>query len=314
MSAAETFVTAVVPAAAVEGGDERSVPRIGGLLPFVALPLSEIEAAALNAYRVEYASYRMGAAKGAKGEISDAHQTDRYLVTLAMEKQYREIWATAAEAQESAEQPLLQPPRGVSGNEPEAVREVKPLVLVLGSSVSMGVGASSLQHSWAGQLEAALETKGVALRNEGCAGKETRYTLGRFQALPVRGSHGPSLVIVSLSLNNEGLKSLKGEKDLPIARFVATRFLEGLKAIASHAESRGSKVLLCSIYPSELIDPIFLPELQRVDSTMRSWQWPVADFWTPVRDADRHHAWAEGSKYDTAHPNGNASACRFDSL
>ena len=222
------------------------LPKLGGLLPFVAFPLSDSETSALNAYRMEYASYRLGASKGAKGEVTAAHQTDRYLVTLAMEKQYAADWATAAQAQESEDQQLLlQPLR--NGTAVDSAPEVKPLVLVLGSSVSMGVGASSLQNSWAGKLGSALGERGVALRNEGVAGKESFYTLGRFQALPVRGSHGPSLIIVSLSLNNEGLKELKGVADLPIARFVTKRFLQGIRAIANHAESFGSKVLLCFI-------------------------------------------------------------------
>ena len=156
----------------------------------------------------------MGAAKGAKGEVGAAREAFLDNVRQAMEKQYKALWTSAAQAQESEDLALMELPPEVpiegkgdgKGAAPVRVREVRPLVLVVGSSVSMGVGASSLHNSWAGQLERALEARNIRLRNEAVSGTETRYTLGRLQALPVRGKHGPSVVIVALSLNNEGLK------------------------------------------------------------------------------------------------------------
>ena len=60
--------------------------------------------------------------------------------------------------------------------------------------------------------------------------------------------------------------------------------------------------MFTSIYPSDNIDPLFLPEVQRVFETMARWEaergWSVVDVWSPVRDSGMPGSWAAGLSYD----------------
>ena len=69
---------------------------LGSLLPFVAQAVpDEREQAALNAYRIEYAAYRQGASRGARGEVN------RLMDLQEMQVEYFKVWQLAGQAQEA---------------------------------------------------------------------------------------------------------------------------------------------------------------------------------------------------------------------
>uniref|UniRef100_A0A6U3X4T5 SGNH hydrolase-type esterase domain-containing protein n=1 Tax=Octactis speculum TaxID=3111310 RepID=A0A6U3X4T5_9STRA len=304
-----------------------SLEDLGSLLPFVAEKLEDHEEETFNAYRVEYAGYRLGAAHGAKGEAN--HLRGGREFRKAQEALYSNEWRRLKEEQEAEESQVFRSlrrhteamhltedgsegqPKFITSFEP---LEVRPLVLVLGSSVALGSGASSMALGWSGRLAQALKAHGVALQNEAVAGKETGYTFGRFQALPVRKTIRPSVVLVALSLANEGLKRCHGEAGLPVARWICDKYLNGVAQIAHHAEEMGAKVVICSPYPHDDMDELYEAEVQRVLLALRTARWPVIDFYTAVCDPAHYMRWTHGTTYDAGHPNDLGHQRMFEAI
>jgi hypothetical protein len=173
---------------------------------------------------------------------------------------FSSLWRNSAELYDSA-------------NAKATESSLRPLILVVGSSVALGVGAPTLAEGWSGQLESALHLRGVDLRNASRCGTSTASTLERLKNLGPGGDSAlrtnPALVICSLSLNNEGLRHVRAG-DEERAREVCEAFLDGLRAIEAEARaSFGARLVVGSIYPFDDADASLLEELFRLHSAMK---------------------------------------------
>ena len=113
-------------------------------------------------------------------------------------------------------------------------------VTVVGSSVAFGFRAS---QSWVLRLTKAVEPFGVTVVNCAECGANTAKTLERFDDILTQTS--PDVVIISLSLNNEGLLR-KGNSSVDACE----TFESNLRELVRRAEVAGARVLLGSVYPN----------------------------------------------------------------
>ncbi|KAJ1447587.1 SGNH hydrolase-type esterase domain-containing protein [Pelagophyceae sp. CCMP2097] len=264
-----------------------------GLLPCVeAFVTDEATARAVNAFRADYAGYRRGHAKGARGEVADAADGARPSAAL------RAFWDASERAAAAA----------------ATARETRPLLLVVGSSVALGSGASSATVAWAGRLSAALALRGVELRNEAVSGKETAYTLGRLQAV-MPAFIKPHVLFLSLSLANEGLR-FAAHDDVSAMEAIGDRFLKGSRAIVEHAAESGAAVVLGLSYAHAWFGASHASELRRVNSALvelaAEFDGLVVDFYAAtVDEASGGGDWFEGHTYDEGHPNDEGHESMF---
>merc|ERR1712151_1423388 len=100
-------------------------------------------------------------------------------------------------------------------------------MLVLGSSVSLGCGAS-LRHGWTCLLAQTLSMKGWTMVNRARPGTTTSHWQQSMKRTSSKDFAMFDIVIVSLSLGNEGLARHEGQEE---AEACAASFLERLQSI-----------------------------------------------------------------------------------
>merc|ERR1719320_1422246 len=105
-----------------------------------------------------------------------------------------------------------------------------PVVAVLGSSVAEGHGGSvgdGVLRGWAWYLKEALRPSRVSLVNLSLSGADTTVTLGRFSSV-MKGIRPPTVIIISLSLANEGLPFCHENQETAICE----QFVRGITQIS----------------------------------------------------------------------------------
>jgi len=179
-------------------------------------------------------------------------------------------------------------------------------ILVVGSSVAKGEGATK-HNSWVDLTAAALKDCCV-VRNAAVGGLNTAKTLEHVQTLK---TPTPDVVVVALSLANEGLPKAKSAKECDE---IAARFLVGLRAIADAARKRwgDASVVFGGVYPygraeHEGYDEHQLEALRRVDMAMKGVlndpQWPEPVFHFLKAAGNERGRWKLGTASNPGHPN-----------
>ena len=168
-------------------------------------------------------------------------------------------------------------------------------VVVLGSSVAMGCSAWLLR-GWAWQLGQALaENYDWRLVNVAELGANVGTTIARFTRV-VAPQH-PEMVIIALSLGNEGLAS-SGRSQY---RAIQRRFESGLQQLIKMTRELGAQPVLGGVYPHSGYSLEHYSILRETHDHLLSWGVPVFD-WLDVLD-DGQGRWRPGLGLDAAHPN-----------
>jgi len=177
------------------------------------------------------------------------------------------------------------PPQG-----PEGLK-----ILVIGSSVAMGCSAWLLQ-GWAWHLGQTLNHRyGHQLVNRSELGANVGRTIARFPQ--VVAPEQPDMVIIALSLGNEGLASSSPQQHRAIQR----RFENGLLQLVKMTRELGACPVLAGVYPNGGYRPEHYALLQETHQRMLTWGVPVLN-WLSVVD-DGQGRWKPGIFFDSAHPN-----------
>ncbi|ABD00323.1 lipase [Synechococcus sp. 65AY6Li] len=192
----------------------------------------------------------------------------------------------------------------VSEPEPEDCPGLK--IVVLGSSVALGCSAWLLR-GWAWLLQKALrERYGHQVRNLSELGANVSRTLARFEQVVI--PEHPDVVIVALSLGNEGLATALPEH----RRAVQRRFENGLQRLIQRIQDIGALPVLGGVYPHAdygLEQHLLLQETQQ---RMLSWGCPVFN-WLPILD-DGQGRWKPDLAFDAAHPNTKGHQLMFAAI
>ncbi|MEC4817181.1 MAG: DUF1796 family putative cysteine peptidase [Scytonema sp. PMC 1069.18] len=168
-------------------------------------------------------------------------------------------------------------------------------IVVIGSSVANGHKAW-LFRGWAWLLGQALQQRyGHILINLSEAGTNVNSTINRFASVvtPER----PDVVIIALSLGNEGLAYCPPHE----RRTVQRRFESGLQQLVKMTRDIGARPILGGVYPNGNYSPEHHWLLKNTHNRMLNWDVPVLD-WLAVVD-DGQGRWKEGTSFDPAHPN-----------
>ena len=179
-------------------------------------------------------------------------------------------------------------------------------VLVLGSSVAMGCSAWLLK-GWASQLGKTLKEKfGHQLVNRSQLGANVSSTIERFAAVVV--PEKPDLVIISLSLGNEGLAYCRPHD----RRAVQRRYESGLQQLIKMTQDLGATPVIGGLYPHGDYHPEHNWLLRDTHHRMLRWGVPILDWLDAVDDGDG--GWKSGMSLDVAHPNTAGHQLMFEAI
>ncbi len=195
-------------------------------------------------------------------------------------------------------------------SEPESSPEKDPQnglkVLVLGSSVAMGCSAWLL-NGWANQLGLTLKEKfGHQLINRSQLGANVTSAIERFASVVV--PEKPDLVIISLSLGNEGLAYCRPHD----RRAVQRRYESGLQQLIKMTQDLGAIPVIGGLYPNGDYNPEHNWLLRDTHHRMLRWGVPILD-WLDVLD-DGDGGWKSGISLDIAHPNTAGHKLMFEAI
>ncbi|MFN6498491.1 MAG: DUF1796 family putative cysteine peptidase [Nostoc sp. DedQUE01] len=168
-------------------------------------------------------------------------------------------------------------------------------IAVIGSSVALGHKAWLLR-GWTWLLAQALQEKyGHELINVSEVGANVTRTINRFTSVVT--PEKPDIVIIALSLGNEGLAyCLPHER-----RAIQRRFESGLQQLVKMTRDIGARPILGGVYPNNDYSLEHRWLLQDTHNRMVNWGVPVLD-WLAALDNGQGR-WKDGISFDPAHPN-----------
>lgn len=168
-------------------------------------------------------------------------------------------------------------------------------IVVIGSSVALGY-KSWLMKGWAWQLGQTLQQRyGYSLTNVSQLGANVNSTITRFPTVVT--PQNPDIVIISLSLGNEGLASCFPHERRAIQR----RFESGLQQLVKMTREIGAIPMLGAVYPHNDYHSDHYRLLKNTHQRMLSWGIPMLNWFQAVDDGFGH--WRENISFDPAHPN-----------
>ncbi len=179
-------------------------------------------------------------------------------------------------------------------------------VLIIGSSVAMGC-SSWLLRGWAWRLgETLRKDYGYEVINRAVLGANVQTIIDRFTSLVT--PHEPDIVIIALSLGNEGLANC-----LPQHRkTLQAKFERGLEKIVSLTREIGAQPILGGVYPHGNYREEDYALLQETRGKMLTSDVPVID-WLGVLD-DGSGKWLTGISFDVAHPNMEGHRLMYEAI
>jgi lysophospholipase L1-like esterase len=179
-------------------------------------------------------------------------------------------------------------------------------IVVIGSSVALGYKAWLLQ-GWAEKLGQSLQEKyGHRLVNVSEVGATVSRTIDRFASVVT--PEQPDVVIIALSLGNEGLAYCP----LHERRAVQRRIESGLQQLVKMTRQLGARPMLGSVYPNGDYSPEHSWLLRDIHRRMLSWGVPVLDWLAAVDDGQGR--WREGLSFDPAHPNTQGHHLMYEAI
>ncbi|MBE9105481.1 lipase [Nostoc cf. edaphicum LEGE 07299] len=174
--------------------------------------------------------------------------------------------------------------------EPEGLK-----IVVIGSSVAVGHKAWFLK-GWVWLLAQALQQKyGHKLLNVSEVGANVSRTIARFPRFVT--PEQPDIVIIALSLGNEGLAHCPPHE----RRAVQRRFESGLQQLVKMTRDIGAIPILGGVYPNGDYSLEHYSLIRDTHKRMLSWGVPVLDWLAAVDDGQGR--WKAGTSFDPAHPN-----------
>ncbi|HIK08783.1 MAG TPA: lipase [Oscillatoriaceae cyanobacterium M33_DOE_052] len=179
-------------------------------------------------------------------------------------------------------------------------------IAVIGSSVAMGCNAWLLQ-GWAWDLQQELNQKyGHILVNLSELGADVTRTINRFSQTVA--PQKPDVVIIALSLGNEGLAYCPPYQ----RRAVQRRFESGLQQLVKMTQELGARPILGAVYPHGDYSSEHNWLLRDTHNRMLSWGVPVLNWLDAVDDGGGR--WKPGTASDVAHPNMEGHRLMYEAI
>ncbi len=168
-------------------------------------------------------------------------------------------------------------------------------IVVIGSSVADGHKAWLLK-GWVKLLEETLQQKyGHRVVNVSEVGANVTRTIDRFAEVVTKEQ--PDIVIIALSLGNEGLAYCPPHERRAIQR----RFESGLLTLVKMTRALGARPILGGVYPNGGYSPEHYFLLKDTHNRMLNWGVAILDWLAPLDNGQGR--WREGISFDPSHPN-----------
>ncbi len=177
-------------------------------------------------------------------------------------------------------------------------------IVVLGSSVASSTGAATQSEGWAYRMKALLENPPPVVpgsevvwqvHNASIGGDTTTRVLNRFQNDVVNAHPGTDIVIISLSLANEGLVGSSNPQP------VFDSFRNGLAQIISRCRQEGFYPVVTLCYSQNEYNAGQFSFVRRMNVLLNTWDVPSINFLGAIDNGSGH--WAPGYFTDAGHPN-----------
>ncbi|MEH2219903.1 MAG: DUF1796 family putative cysteine peptidase [Nostoc sp.] len=179
-------------------------------------------------------------------------------------------------------------------------------IVVIGSSIALGHKAWFLK-GWVWLLAEALQQKyGHQLVNVSEVGANVSRTIARFGSVVT--PEQPDIVIIALSLGNEGLAYCPPNE----RRTVQRRFESGLQHLVKITRDIGAIPILGGVYPNGDYSLEHYWLLRDTHKRMLSWDVTVLDWLAAVDDGQGR--WKAGISFDPAHPNTVGHSLMFQQI
>ena len=188
-------------------------------------------------------------------------------------------------------------------------------VVVLGSSVAAGTGASPQSNGWAYRLEALLEQPPAEIPdsraawtvfNASIGGDTTSKVLNRFNNDVAIPRAGADIVMIGLSLANEGLVGSSNPQP------VFDSFKNGLTEIISRCRAEGFYPVITLCYPQNQYNSQQYAFVRKMNVLINSWDVPSVNFLGAIDDGNGH--WVPGYSADDGHPNSQGHLELYSSI
>ncbi len=165
-------------------------------------------------------------------------------------------------------------------------------IVVFGSSVALGVGATNNQ-GWAYKLSQALASRGFTYSNVSIGGNTTQNLIDRFYTDVA--PEDPDLVIIGLSLGNEGLAE-SGDKEATYNTYV-----RNMRKLVNMCRQQGYKVIVTGVYSRGNYTLTDYQYIRQADQELENSDIPYINFLGAVDDGTGK--WRAGMFSDALHPN-----------
>lgn len=170
-------------------------------------------------------------------------------------------------------------------------------IVIYGSSVAAGVGATSYANSWAGIFTAAMNAKGYTVLNQSIGGNSTANLISRFwtDVAPLV----PDFVILCSGFPNDGYNQ--------------TTYIDNMHRLIKMIESIGAKPVIFGQYGDNTVDATILPKKLEIYSHFDKTGLLVADMFGSVANQATGY-WLPGTYADALHPNDVGHAIMADCI
>lgn len=192
-------------------------------------------------------------------------------------------------------------------------------IAAFGSSVCNGTGDHLQMGGYIGRYKDLMKKYGWEVINVSRGGDNTTTIndrWGKTEQTPVRPVQNdqyllprkPDYVIIGLSLNNEGLRTVPEEKQDSIFN----KFKNGILAIAERCSKEGYKVAVANCYANQLFTERHYEQTKKMNIEINKFELPSINLLGSLDDGNGR--WPEGFNYDDIHPSGGGHREMFFSI
>lgn len=190
--------------------------------------------------------------------------------------------------------------RALAGPAPASVAPTEKTIAIIGSSVAAGwvtarEAGQDMKNGWAFRLARHLEPLGYKVVNVSVPGDTTEKVLARLDKDLI--SLQPDIAVISLSLENEGIRGIGGRDP----RKVYESFGTNLRRIIAECRERNIAPVVASCYANDNFgDPATYGFIVAMNLEMASWGVPVINFLGALDRGDGR--FVKGLTFDLDHP------------
>lgn len=210
-------------------------------------------------------------------------------------------------AEIKAEEVIIPTAAPIASVEPTPMLEKKKKVVIIGSSVAKGYGATD-EYGWTKYLEDALEeNKEFEVSNKSISGNNSQDVIDRFERDVT--SEEPDIVVIGLSLANEKFVSASTATE---KETICTKYKNNIEILCTKIREIKAIPIIGSCYPNNsysLNDYKYILETNRFLESSN-----IATFDLMSNVDSGKGKWLNGTYLNSGHPNDTGHKLMFDSI